>query len=350
MNPKPIFIIDCFVHSESIREKLLSRMSSLKSRGHEILLITNTKIKDPEIIEKLDYLIYVEKNNLFSKEYTGYSAIDYWASHDYFTVHTIELGKQRHGLSVLINMWASVNFINSLGYTHFHRLEVDAQISEAGFDFISSVNDRMKNNEVDGVLYANRNQDNQYIGNFSFQYMSCDVKTFLENFPPMRNEEDYEKFLINRNGNLNFVIAEDFLYNVLRGKTSDKIIIKDGISDMSLDFPDTQWNTSTTPSMDNNLGGFISGIYDKLDSSGNFMGLCVYSKNTSGESTGARIKVINEDDSFFYIEHSLGWQSCWSYNDIPSASKAIEIYSLDGRLVSTKTVSKENSSGYLQFH
>jgi hypothetical protein len=347
---RTIAIIDCFVHSESVKQKLIKRINSLKHIDIEVLLISNTKIKDEEILEKIDYLIYIEKNNLFTEEYEGYSAIDYWDNHGYFTVHTMELGKQRHGLSVLINMWVSVNFINSFGYTHFHRLEVDAEISEEGFKFILDTNQKIKRGEIDGVLYANKNSDNPHIGNFSFQYMSMDVKTFLENFPPMREENDYKKFLINRNGNLNFVIAEDFLYNVLRGRISERLVIKDGTSGMSNDFPDTTWNTSTTPTMTNNLGGFTTGIYDKVDNAGKVIGLCVYSKNTSGESASVSIKVINEDKSFFYINHSLPSQSFWTYNDIPETSKFVEFYSDSGDLILSKEVCKENSSGYLQFH
>jgi hypothetical protein len=62
------------------------------------------------------------------------------------------------------------------------------------------------------------------------------------------------------------------------------------------------------------------------------------------------IRIVNEDDSFFYIKHSLPSQSSWAYNDIPRTAKVAEFYSKDGNLILSKEVCKENSSGYLQFH
>lgn len=348
---KTIVIIDCFVHNDMIKQKLISRIDSIRKIGIEILLISNTKITDQEIIDGVDYLIYISKNNLFQKEYTGYSVVDYWSNHGHFTAHNMEVGRQRHGLSVLINIITSLKFAASLGYTNFHRLEADADISDVGFRFIEETDKRMREGEIDGVLYLNESNGTRWGGgNASFQYMSSDIKTFIDNFPELKSEDDYVSYLLGARGNMDFMIAEDFLYEILKNKTSEKLIIRNATDEMNRDFEDTLWNTSTTPSMDNNVSGCITGCYKKIGPDGNLSGFCIYSKNVTGGEMSRKIKVTKNDGSTFYIDQNVPGLFCWAYSDLPEEAVEVEIYSEDGDILTKEEVKEDKIWSYLQFH
>lgn len=348
---KTIAIIDCFVHNDSVKEKLVRSIVSLRKIGIDILLITNTRISDDEILESIDYLIYVSKNNLFEGDYNWKSTVNYWTVCDGFTVNIVESEKQRHGLSVLINMLASLKFCYNLGYTHFHRLEVDSNIGEQGFEFIRDIDRGILKGEMDGVIYVNERSGTRWEGgNISFQYMSLDIKTLIENFPPISSEDDYRKFLLEKNGNLDFMIAEDFIYEIIKNKTSPFLTIKDGKSQMDSDFSNSLWNTSTSPSIDSNFEGCATRCYRKIDSNENYIGMCVYSKNMSGDNITRRIRIVKSDGSDLTITQNTPGLFHWVYNDIPEDSSLMEIYSESGKLLHSEEIAEQKVLSFIKFN
>lgn len=347
---KTIFLVDCFVHSEGIKEKLINRLKQLKERNFDVILASNRITLDQGILDNIDYLFYNKKNNLFSEEYTGIIPVDFWSNHGHFTSHTFSSGLQRHGLSVIINMLSSLKIAKQMGYTHFHKLEIDADFDKQGLDRILEIDRDIKSDKIDGVLYLHEPPGEFWKnGDLAFSYMSCDIDTFLNNFPEIGCEEDFRKFLMEKKGNLDFLIAEEFLYEIIRCKTTEKTILKKSVEGFKEDFPGTMWNTVTTPSISTSIEGVITGAYKSINANGEHIGFCVYSRSLADKETIREINVTNEDGSKFTITHNLPCNSSWCYNDLPESAKKIEIYS-GGNVILSQNIKKEEISSYLQFH
>ena len=59
---KTLTILDCFIHNETITNKLSEFIDKLKTKNSDILLMSNTVIPT-EIQEKIDYCLYDSNNN-----------------------------------------------------------------------------------------------------------------------------------------------------------------------------------------------------------------------------------------------------------------------------------------------
>ena len=77
--------------------------------------------------------------------------------------------------------------------------------------------------------------------NISFHFFLSKIDFFLDRIPKLLTEKDYKDYLLRSQGNLDFVIAEELVYNEI-SLDRDSLIVKDGTK-MSYDFPDTTWNT-----------------------------------------------------------------------------------------------------------
>ena len=347
---KTVVILDCFVHNERIKSSLRKRLKSLKERNMDVILASNTIITDKDIIEDVKYFIYNSNENLFCENYTGISYVDFWSSHGWFSSHTLEPGNQRHGLSVIINMLSSLNLAKQMGYTHFHKMEVDADFTDKDLDSVLEIDKKITGGEIDGVIYLHEPEGDFWIGgDVAFSYISCDIETFLKNYPHIGCEQDYINFLLERKNNLDFLIAEEFLYEILKNKTSDKTILKKSVPCMIEDFPETRWNTVTTPSLKTNLEGAITGVYKKINNVGENIGFCLYSRNLSDLNIVRNVKVFCGESDPFYITQHVPYNSSWAYNDLPESATHVEIYSEDGRLLLEQGVNPESAFSYLQF-
>jgi hypothetical protein len=179
--------------------------------------------------------------------------------------------------------------------------------------------------------------------------MSCDIDTFLDNFPEIGCEEDFRKFLMEHMGNLNFLIAEEFLYEIIKRKTTEKTVLKKSVEGFKEDFPETMWNTITTPSISSSIDGVITGAYKSINQNGEHIGFSVYSRSLADRDIKREIKVTNEDGSEFTITHNLPCNSSWCYNDLPNSAKRIDVYS-EGNVILSQNIKREEISSYLQFH
>ena len=65
---KLLTILDCYIHNDTILNKLDSFIDKLKSKNSDILLISNTTIPI-EIQQKVDYCLYDSNNYFFSSDW-----------------------------------------------------------------------------------------------------------------------------------------------------------------------------------------------------------------------------------------------------------------------------------------
>lgn len=329
---RKITIIDCFIRNEIIEEKLKMLLLNLKSRCEDVLLISNTPA-NKEILEICDFYIYDKRNQLFKSEYTGVEDVDFFNSGDGFMVHNIKPGLQRHGLSVLVNLFTAIEFVKNMGYTHFRRLECDDLFGEISMDKMISMEDECIQENKKGIFYFNESPEDL---NVSFHYFFCDVRYFLRRVERIDNEFEYIEYLLKRHGNRDFIIVEKYVYeNLKRYDNIDDLIKKDGKDEMLLDFPDTLWNTETSGSnISEKYGGCITEIYNKYLVDGTYTGKAVYSNNYSNENKYRKIRAVMSDGTEYNIEHHLPCKGAWSLNPVPDNISSIDVYENDVLLYS----------------
>ena len=342
MKNSKITIIDCFAHSETIKIKLKDAIRKIKSTGCDVMLISNTSM-ERDIIDMCDFYLYDKRNQLFKKEYTNVTDVQFFNSNGPFVAYNIKPGLQRHGLSVLVNLFNALNTAKSLGYTYFQRIECDDLFGNISLSAMSNVDDICSNEGKKGLFYFNESPGEN---NISFHYFYCEIDYFLKSVNPIRNENDYIEYLMRENGNMDFVIAESYVYDNLIKAGRENVIHKSGSHDMNLDFPDTTWNTETSGSnMEEKYNGCLTEIYKTYNSDGTPGTNVVYSYNYSGERK-KRIIDIYSDSSNYYIEQLCECRGAWAYTPIPDDVIYIDVCEDDIKLYSQKN---ENIKSYLKF-
>ena len=344
---KVISIVDCFVHDSSVQRNLNLSLERLKKWGHDVFLVSNTWV-GPEALNFSDYYFYDKRNQLFKDEYTGVPGVRLWVAKDSFTVYTIKSGVQRHGLSVLINLFNVLNFCKKLGYTHFQRFETDDLFGQKSMSWISDIPSYVDRLNKKGLFYFNHLNKPRDV---SFHYFYCEIDYFLKIIPNIESEKDYQDFLMLINGNLDFRIVENFLCeSILSGDSEQNIILKNG-DDMKEDFPDTTWNTVTSMSnMKECYKGCVSEMYYEYTgkyAAENKTGLLLHSENYSDRKVERKIILNFSDGNKSEVTHRLEGRGCWSNIKISENISFIEVFE-DNVLLYTQD--KGEVRNYIVFH
>jgi len=252
----PILIVDAFLHNDYCVDTFKSYLNSVKKLGIPIMLVTNS-VFDQSIVKEVDYILYDKNNRLFSKEYKDVeNVVFYWMNDEYY----ISLGSpalQRHGLSVLSNLYHSTNLAKSLGYTHFYRIEYDCNIDN--MENVKEIINTVDRANKKGLVYINQEK---YVG---FQIWYFELDYFTKYFPMINNEDDYilakEKFKYEKD----FMIAEEFIYNMVKHSDEgfSELIVKPA-EQMHTDYGEygsCSWNTITSPTeSDKMVNGCMSAM------------------------------------------------------------------------------------------
>jgi len=341
-NTKTISIIDCFVHDAKVESNLIECINRLKSNGHDILLVSNTSIRK-EILDMVDYHFYDSRNQLFKKDYPGVKDVDFWSNQGHFTVHNFKSGIQKHGLSVLVNLFNALDIAKSIGYTHFQRFETDDLYGYESMKWISNVPELVITQDKKGLFYLN---ESNYPKDASFHYFFCEIEHFMKTMPRISKEEDYEDYLMNLQGSRDFKIVEAYIYDNLN---KDSVLIREGNIEMKSDFPDTVWNTVVSASnLPTKYKGCLSGIYRRLDSDGIQSGYCLYSQNYLDNDVTRKIVVHIDDSEDSVIHHKLVGRNSWWLNDIEGNPTHIDVYENESIVYSLTT--QENDNSYIQLN
>ena len=236
-NPKPIIILDAFLYDKSSLVQLKKYLSFIKELEIPLMLVTNSDF-DNSLIKEFDYILYDSNNRLFEKKYKRHEHIVFYFSNDYYKFSLGTEGLQRHGLSVLSNLYHSTNLAKSLGFTHFYRIEYDCFIEN--LQAIKDVINQVKNSGKKGYGYLHKSY-------LSFQMFYMDLEYFTKNFPQINNEQEYIDFLPTWTSK-DWLSAEEFLYEMIKNSEggTDNVIIKPSTL-MFTDFGNCLWNTCMTP-------------------------------------------------------------------------------------------------------
>jgi FkbM family methyltransferase len=236
--PKPIIILDAFFHDSNVLTQLKKYLSFIKKLDIPLMLVTNSEF-DSSLTKEFDYILYDSNNRLFEKDYNRHESVNFWFSNSYHHISIASEGLQKHGLSVLSNLYHSTNLAKSLGYTHFYRIEYDCFIED--LKAVKDIINQVKIQNKKGYGYVNENKF------FSFQIFYMELEYFTQNFPQINTEEDYIN-LIALWANANWLSAEEFMMEMIKNSQGgvDNIILKNAPF-MYTDFGNCLWNTVTTP-------------------------------------------------------------------------------------------------------
>jgi len=313
-NYKTITILDCFISNDFVLNKLILSITNLKRHGNKVMLVTNT-IPPKNVIEMVDYLIYNNENRLFKHKYDNIGYVDLWKVYDGFIIHEVTEENQRHGLSVMCNIFNSLDLAKSLGYTHFQRLEIDAIFTDESYEFMKSVPELIENENKKSLFYFNDNDS-------SFHYFYSDIDFFFENVDRVKDEDSYRSYLKRHGFNNDFKPVEYYLYHNLITKNSDLILIRNGEEEMNNNFPNTRWNTETSQStLSEHFNGCSTKIYLIKDQP-NF---AVLSFNYVNKVIKRKI-IVEMENREETIYHQLDINGCWSYNIFDNTLKKIKVY------------------------
>jgi FkbM family methyltransferase len=250
---KPILIVDAFFHDDYCLDTFKSYLSFIKKLDIPIMLVTNSNF-DTSLIDEVDYVLYDSNNRFFEHKYKDIgSFVLYWIGEQHYISHGAP-ALQKHGLSVLSNLYHSTNLAKSLGFTHFYRIEYDCFIEK--IENVKNIIDTVAQQNKKGLIYA---KENRYV---SFQIWYFELDYFTKYFPKINNEDDYRRAKEAFNSEQDFISAEAFVYNMV--KISDggfsNLIVR-GSEEMHLDYGNCSWNTVTSPcESDKIVDGCVSSI------------------------------------------------------------------------------------------
>ena len=251
--PKPILIVDAFFHDGHCLSIFKQYLASVKKLSVPIMLITNSKF-DSALIDEVDYVVYDSNNRLFKKSYDGIDNIVLYTidSDKYISLGTPAL--QKHGLSVLSNLYHSTNLAKSLGFTHFYRIEYDCQLDD--MEKIAAIPTLVQNSGKKGLVYVNQDK---YV---SYQLWYMELEYFTAYFPQINSEDDYPAAKQAIGATKDFVTAEEFIYHMIDNSHGglSSMLVREAV-EMHTDYGNCTWNTITSPSeSDKIVDGCVSTI------------------------------------------------------------------------------------------
>jgi len=310
---KTITIVDCFIHDNVVLDKLNLCLDKLKEFNNKILLVSNTT-PPKEVLDKVDYFLYNSENKLFKEKYQEKELVDVWRDLGNFKAHEISSSIQKHGLSVLSNLFNSLDLAKSLGFKHFQRIEVDDIYSDDGYKFMTTIPELLDENKKKGLFYFNEGRD------VSFHFFYCEIDYFLSQVDRITDEKSYRTYLRQNGYGEEFKNVEIYLYDNLVRKGSNFILKRNGTNDMNLDFPNTRWNTVTSVSnIDSKFRGCSTKIY-KIEGTTRF---AVFTYNFNNFPVERKIEVFGENTDVIY--HTSSGLRHWSYNIFDRIDK-IKVY------------------------
>ena len=331
---KSLVIIDCFLQSKSLEVKLLNRIKNLYDSNQDILLISNTLV-DNNILKYVKYFIYDSENHLFSEKLKA-DPITLFKSSDKIDIHEMVTGVQRHGLSVIRNIFKSLKIAKEYGYTHFHRIEADDLMGKISIENFCHIPKIIESENLDGLFFFEEDQ-------LFFHYMYCSIDYFLNNINYIDTEDDYYNYIINKMNKFTFKNVEVYLRHNLINSDLSKIKILD-VNEIDKFFPDTEWNTELSKSnIDLKFKDCTTRLYKVYSNDIELDLYAILSYNYKDSETKRKIKVFFNSDFINEITHTLDIKGNWRYTLIEKQNvNKIVIYENDEELF-YETIENVNS-------
>lgn len=321
---KTLFIIDCFIHSKTVENKLIDCVKRLYSDNKDILLISNSIIDD-DILKYVNYFFYDKENRLFSNK-MKHEEVTIWRYSNDIHIYDCLPNLHKHGLSVLRNLFKSLKLAKEYGYTHFHRIEVDDIMGSNSYQNMNKIPDYINNNSLDGLFI--RNDDEIF-----FHYMFSSIDFILNNIYEINDEDQYFDYIINMMKLQKLVSVEKFFnHNLLLNNKNIKVL---DITIINSLFPDTKWNTEiSTSNIDKKYNGCTTKLYKVYKDGVEQDYYSVLSFNYKDSKVVRDIKIYS-DDNVYKKTHTIDDKNSWVSSFVDKKTKRIEVYE-NGKVLYTE--------------
>ena len=230
-----IILIDAFITNEINEKKLENFIDRIKITNLPILLISNTILSE-KIVNKVNYYIYDSENRLFDDIFEEYEKFILWEVLNDIRFNTLHEHKQKHALSVMVNLFNGIMFAKNIGYKNFHRIENDTILGDNTINFIRKINEKTNGKRKKGYFFLNEKNKTQ-----KFQYFYSNIDFFLKTIPMIKNQNDYLNLLIKQYKSKKFVHIERVMYDLIKDNNELIITFNDGE-----EINDSIWNTETS--------------------------------------------------------------------------------------------------------
>ena len=340
---KTLTIIDSYFHNDGVENKFNEFSKSYRDSENEILLVSNT-IAKPETIENTDYYLYNKNNILFEHEFDDVLDITLFKYYDNIRIDEVISGMQRHGLSVMINLFKSVKLAKSLGFTHFQRIEIDDLHGPNSISHIKSIPKKCLEENKKGFFYFNEHEN---YSDISFHYFFCEIDYFLSIIEEINSEKDYIDFIKRNFNNNGFINVEQYIYQNIKNNDNGSLYRSTGVQ-MRSDFSDTHWNTETSESnISPKYEGCSSRIYKTLrvengvETLQNLM--CIMTYNYSNQPKTRRIVCRFESGNNYEITHHTPEKKTWNYHIVEGDLIEFDVYDDNRYLYTEKNYDTKSS-------
>jgi hypothetical protein len=316
-----IIIFDIFLNSDLRIEVFKETLKSAKKLGLPIMVISNFKVPD-YLIDQFDYFIYSKDNILFTDSYDRYPFVQFYMDHQFIKYENNTKCYQKHGLSVLSNLKTTSKFAENLGYKKFIRIEWDFIISDEDINNINDIiNNFIDNDKRAYFLYNSSNGSG--LPNIAYHFWMVDLKFWNENFPDLHDEQQYKQYILHKNKENFFEIAERILFLCFENKlTHDEIISENDFVDL---FKKSQINKVINdinfdlPSDNGCCRGLVKILRkEQEDEEFKLTGeLGLFTWNRIKKECDHNIYEIKFENTNHVENHSANFD-CWSYSVIPN--------------------------------
>jgi hypothetical protein len=251
---KEIFLVDAYLSTERNTAVFLESMSRIRNAGFKICLLTNLR-PSPEILASVDYCFFDEENRKFKTEFDEYPIINVYASNGNLSIRSESQHKQKHSLSVHVNMYRGHEILKSLGYTHCYRMEYDGLISNEDMLKIKEIPSRLGDKKA--LFYIDKNNKHIF-----YHLWYAEIDWMLQNLTPIRTEEDFLKRVVELTGIKKFLPAEEYLSLDLKEAYDEAIILDTVDGSHNSEFPTTRWNNIISDHTNEKFKkGFYGGVF-----------------------------------------------------------------------------------------
>ena len=337
MAGKVLTIVDCYVSSDTIQNTLVQTLDGLNDHGFEIMLSSSHPIPE-EVQKRVKYSFFDSRNQLYEYEdYVYTQPWNFFINCGDFMAHNFITSFQRHGLSVMCNLFNSLRLAKSLGYTHFQKILYDVELTADCFSFLESVPKIVESEGKKGLVYYNDEKilnSNHWndIPDMSGAYFYMEIDHFLDKIPSINSEETYRKVLMQNFGNLTFLTFERFLYLFFTRNGDTSLHIRRG-SQYPKDFNGIKESKEISHlNFSKKYHGLFSRVL-RIENSDNFV---ILSNNFSGERQFRKFHLFDENNNFIEEFNHDPNPSCWQMYYLSREARSMNVYKDDLLIFSEK--------------
>lgn len=235
-----VIIVNAYITNAQSEEMFYNHLLQLKKFNLPIMVSAN--VLSSRIQNVVDHFFISGENLLFKKDYKNYNFASHYIHFQNFYIESRQLYKSPHGLSVLSFRYKNASIANMLGYEYSIVVEWDCFFDDDDIENLKKyhnelIKDKNKNALIFTVTHDLRPMVCVHIPMFFKN------KFFLENFPKILCEEDYELFF-KKSGSNKFLIDEEIL-NICLIKNNKNSIIEYNVEEFKYASVNTILNKNT---------------------------------------------------------------------------------------------------------